>query len=812
MNVKIVKSISLAAVLMCALLLVGVAGALDPALAANEIIINSGLPVSNYHQVSLALTPPTGSATMSFRNGSDPWSAEEAAASTKQWGLSGPDGDKKVSVQFKNGSGTILGTYSDTIKLDYIIDTGFFSPNGSTNYGNPGQTNTTGKAVAVQPVDQKIVVVGTYDNGGGNTQLEVIRYNPDGTYDTGFGAGTGKVFYGNATGAYSGTGVAVLPDGKILVVGTYEISAGRTGLWLLKLTSNGSLDPAFNPSLGGGYLVLGGIGLNSGNAVAVKPGILPDHSDDKIVVVGTYDNGGSNNTTPWILRFNLDGSPDTTFNFTGEVTLSAAAGAHTGNGLALDPGGRAVVVGTYDHGGGNTSVWTLRLTSDGQLDPTFGRSTVGNPLIKLGYDTFGFNGAHSGSGVAINPITGTIHVVGTWDWTGGDTDIWLLQLNSDGTLDPTFNPNATGVPPGTVALGGSGVDSGSAAKIQSDGKLVIVGTYDNGFSGTSLLVQRFNTDGSYDTTFNKGNSAYSFGLPGIFAGQGIALQSDNRIIVTGMGYGKINNVSLSTILTLRLNDHTLPLTVATVGSGTVTVTPGMPGDFTWVGSAGSGDYLPGTVVQLTAVPTPGGATFVGWSGACSGTGPCSVTMDAARDVTATFSLPFDLTVKISGAGTGTVATNQPGFSCAGSECSAPFPPNTSVVLTAVPAWYSLFSSWTGCDTVVGNACTVSVNRALTVTASFSQNMTVRLVGKRDYPTLHDGYVAAEASGLTPPVILQAKVFTFLENLNFNLPVTVTLQGGKDDTFSTVPVGFTTVSGSLRISSGRLNATYLYIRP
>ena len=65
------------------------------------------------------------------------------------------------------------------------------------------------------------------------------------------------------------------------------------------------------------------------------------------------------------------------------ATFGAAAGMHTGNALALDGSGRIVVVGTYDQGLGDTSVWVLRLTTAGALDTTFGRASA-TPGLKAG--------------------------------------------------------------------------------------------------------------------------------------------------------------------------------------------------------------------------------------------------------------------------------------------------------------------------------------------------------------------------------------------------------------------------------------------
>lgn len=77
-----------------------------------------------------------------------------------------------------------------------------------------------------------------------------------------------------------------------------------------------------------------------------------------------------------------------------------------------------------------------------------------------------------------------------------------------------------------------------------------------------------------------------------------------------------------------------------------------------------------------------------------------------------------LTVTKSGPGSGTVTSNPAGIDCGG-DCSESYNENTSVTLTATPASGSTFGSWTGCDSVNGNQCTVAMNANRTVNASFS---------------------------------------------------------------------------------------------
>lgn len=97
-------------------------------------------------------------------------------------------------------------------------------------------------------------------------------------------------------------------------------------------------------------------------------------------------------------------------------------------------------------------------------------------------------------------------------------------------------------------------------------------------------------------------------------------------------------VDCSVAASFAINRYTLAVAKSGAGSGTVTSTPSGIS----CGSVCSADYEHGSSVTLTAVPTSG-SLFSGWSGACSGTGSCVVTVDSAKSVTATFALPLTVT-------------------------------------------------------------------------------------------------------------------------------------------------------------------------
>jgi hypothetical protein len=159
------------------------------------------------------------------------------------------------------------------------------------------------------------------------------------------------------------------------------------------------------------------------------------------------------------------------------------------------------------------------------------------------------------------------------------------------------------------------------------------------------------------------------------------------------------------------------LTVALSGAGTVTSSPtGIS-----CGAICSNSFPTGTLVTLTASPSAG-SIFAGWIGAgCSGTGTCAVTMNAAQSVTATFnSAPasLSLAVSLAGTGTGTVTSSPAGISC-GSTCGSSFTPGTVVTLTASPAAGSTFTGWSGAGCSGAGACSVTMNVAQSVSATFN---------------------------------------------------------------------------------------------
>lgn len=158
------------------------------------------------------------------------------------------------------------------------------------------------------------------------------------------------------------------------------------------------------------------------------------------------------------------------------------------------------------------------------------------------------------------------------------------------------------------------------------------------------------------------------------------------------------------------------------GSGTLTSNPaGLV-----CGSQGtncSANFATGTAVTVMALPDSN-STFGGWSGACTGTTPCNLTMSADRQVTGTFNLNPLLTVSLGGniSGTGTVTSTPVGISCqlpqGSSACSAYFPPGTSVQLTVTAGSGSVFAGWNGACSGT-STCALVMNADTSVGATFN---------------------------------------------------------------------------------------------
>ena len=159
--------------------------------------------------------------------------------------------------------------------------------------------------------------------------------------------------------------------------------------------------------------------------------------------------------------------------------------------------------------------------------------------------------------------------------------------------------------------------------------------------------------------------------------------------------------------------HTLTVSKGGTGGGTVTSSPAGIS----CGSTCSVAFAAGAQVTLSVQPTAG-SSFTGWSGACSGSGGCVVTMDAAKSVTATFTAdPVTHQLTVTKTGPGTVTSEPAGINC-GATCSSSFAEGTGVTLTAAAATGATFTGWGGACSGSAATCSLTLNEAKDASATF----------------------------------------------------------------------------------------------
>jgi uncharacterized delta-60 repeat protein len=258
---------------------------------------------------------------------------------------------------------------------------------------------------------------------------------------------------------------------------------------------------------------------DSGYDVAVQP-------DGKAVVVGSRG-GGAVRQNFALMRFNTNGSVDTSFASGGRTLTDFDGDDDIARGVKVHSDGKIVVGGSARFGTRASDFAIARYTSDGKLDPTF----AGN-----GKAATDFGGRDEVWDIAIQP-DGKIVTVGFAQWGPGNgsctTDVAVARYLPDGHLDTTFSTD------GKTTTGLGCDDYGNAVAIAPDGKIVVVGdrVEDDedrcfGCNDFDLLWVRYNSNGTLDPTFD-GDGKKTEGLGGIESLEGVAVRPDGKIVAAG---------------------------------------------------------------------------------------------------------------------------------------------------------------------------------------------------------------------------------------------------------------------------------------
>jgi len=349
--------------------------------------------------------------------------------------------------------------------------------------------------ILVQP-DGKIIVVGSAFNFP-NGVVSLARWNPNGSLDTGFG-NSGVVITDLLPRSDSANSIALQADGKIVVAGqTKREIAGQKGyvfdIFVIRYNSDGSLDTSFDSD---GIVFTHYSDNNIIDDIAVQP-------DGKILIGGNWGGGFL------LIRYNSNGSLDTTFDGDGIATNPTFAGSITS--MALQPDGKIVLAGST-----HTDAVLARYNSNGTVDSSFDGDGIIS--IPIGISVTSYGTALQADGKILVTGSGRVNFPNR-------TELTLLRLNSNGSPDTGFDGDGLAVAsiPGGTSFGDTGFD----VRAQSDGKIIVIGTSSQN-PAPVFAILRYQPNGSLDTSFDGDGIA----TPGS-GGNAMAFQPDGKIIVGG---------------------------------------------------------------------------------------------------------------------------------------------------------------------------------------------------------------------------------------------------------------------------------------
>lgn len=429
--------------------------------------------------------------------------------------LPGYDEDPQVAALFGDGSIGVAGFLQANgqadlfvMKVDYItgeLDASFGSGGFSTTLLGPN--GASARDIAIQS-DGRVLLAAI--SGEEIRDFTLLRYDATGILDASFGtAGIVQTdFHGLEDDVAT---VSLRPDGKILLTGRITAANGDRLVGVARYETNGALDATYG--VGGlAELHVAGTGLNVTAAHMRADGQLTLAMEHSVQTVVTEVDIG-------LTRFAADGTVDGSFGNAGVVVTGLSGSSMkviTTTKVATQPDGKTLVAGsTHDMSG--QLVWNvLRYNTDGSLDASFDGDGIAEVIIP------GAVVALVGDFV-LQP-DGKIVVVGHAYQTGGPRPT-LVRFHGDGTLDTSFGvAGIAQVDFGPVDLQLNGV------ALQADGKLVVTGHM--AAAGVAILVMRFDTTGSLDTTFGDGGTVFTI-VQDLNVGKAVAIQDDGKIVVGG---------------------------------------------------------------------------------------------------------------------------------------------------------------------------------------------------------------------------------------------------------------------------------------
>ena len=403
-----------------------------------------------------------------------------------------------ITVPYATNVAHLVATFTTTGASVKVNSTVQESGNTANDF-----TNST-----INPV---IYTVTAADASTQDYKVTVTVSPRSGSLDTTFGE-SGKVVTSIGSGNSQALALGIQSGGKIVAAGrSFNSTGNKNDFALVRYNANGTLDTTFGTS----GIVTTSIGTVNDEAFALV--IQPD---DSIVVAGSSYNGSSKKYDFALVKYNANGTLDTTFGTGGIVTTSIGSINDYAHALRIQPSDNKIVVAGY----------SFNSTSN-KYDLALVRYNVNGTL----YTGFGTTGIVTTSVGNVNDFVddlriqpdGMIVAAGYSYIDSSKCNFALVRYNVNGTLDTGFGTGGIA----TTPVGG-GFDYAHALVIESDDKIVVAGSSSNGSSYNFALV-RYNANGTLDTDFGNGGIVttpvgsiddYAFAL---------GIQSDGGIVVAG---------------------------------------------------------------------------------------------------------------------------------------------------------------------------------------------------------------------------------------------------------------------------------------
>ncbi|GAB3021526.1 T9SS type A sorting domain-containing protein [Spirosoma pulveris] len=481
----------------------GQSGAPDPSFGKNGIQ-TTAVPINSLQEQAVKVLPLSTGMYVVTRIGSAVVVAKYQAngAIDTSYGINGysvaVDGLGLDAVLQSDGK-VVVVTASSVIRYttNGTLDNTFSGDGIQT----PPSSSISLRAAVIQ--GDKIIVAASRTSFS-EGDLAVLRYNADGSPDTSFSEdGLQTTDFGQFSKDYSYA--LALQGDKIVLTGS---SDGY--LAIVRYNTDGSLDTSFSQD---GKVMYDNVAFSPAQSVAIL--------GTKILVPGGVANDFA------VVRYNSDGTLDTTFGASGVLTTDVGDPFNESARVITIQGDKFVLMGNTNKGLG-----LVRYNSDGSLDTSFGTN---------GKVTTRFDGVDFVSPEAV-ALQGNKILVAGYTYTFAQAsayDVALVRYNANGSLDTSLSDDGklTSFFPYTNTHFTSSV-------VQPDGKVVAAGyTYQNrlSFSSNVFVVVRYNTDGTLDKTFSDdGIQTTDFGLRSESVANAVILQG-NKIIVAGYSYDSDNN-------------------------------------------------------------------------------------------------------------------------------------------------------------------------------------------------------------------------------------------------------------------------------